>query len=141
MRCSCMHVAGYYASAIPVGNAVDVNIRRVFFVSCTPTFIASMNYDGSDIEVVASTSADVDKPYDIALDPESRCVRSAHINFHYFVVSSGHLITVGCFSLSATTLSPPTPPFHHTTLTLVFILLNTRLKETLLRVEQSAALI
>ena len=67
-----VHAAGYYTSAIPIGNAVDVNIRRVFFVSCTPTFIASMNYDGSDIEVVASTSADVDKPYDIALDPAAR---------------------------------------------------------------------
>ena len=72
MRCSCMHVAGYYASAIPVGNAVDVNIRRVFFVPGTTLFIASMNYEESDIEVVVNTSRDVDKPYDIALDPATR---------------------------------------------------------------------
>ena len=70
MRCSC--ASGSYASAIPVANAIDANIRRVFLVSCPTAFIVSMNYDESDIKVVVDTSADQDKPYDLALDPATR---------------------------------------------------------------------
>ena len=67
-----VHVLVSLPDTLPVGIAVDPNIRRVFFVLPTQKFIASINYDGSGFDVAVNTSRDLDQPFDIALDPATR---------------------------------------------------------------------